>query len=101
MVINALMKRFLIKNVLQEAHASVIRGSQWPDEDELEFEAHFSKPTRQCCHTFTVMGNVNYYVCGLKSSIREGMLEELRRMPPKVRSNLMYVIRTAAAKGRS
>lgn len=47
------------------------------------------------------MEKVGYYVCGLKPSIFEDMLEKLPRMPPNERSKLIDIRRIAAAGRRS
>lgn len=47
------------------------------------------------------MEKVIYYVRGLKPSNLKIVLEELRLMPPNVRSNLIIIRRIAAAEGRS
>lgn len=44
-VINALNKRFLTRNMLQEAHDPVNRASQRWDDDKLDFEKQISKAT--------------------------------------------------------
>lgn len=43
------------------------------------------------------MEKFNYYICGLKLSIRKEILEELRRLAPHVRSNLIKFGHIAAA----
>lgn len=70
-------------------------------DDKLAFETRFSKATRQYRHIFLAMEKVKYYVRGLKSSISEEMLEELRRISPNLRSSLIENRCIAAAIGRS
>lgn len=88
-VINALIQRFLAKNMLKKSHYSVTWASQRQDVDELKFETRISKPTTQCRHIFSAIEEIKYYVYELKPSIREEILEILQRMPSNVQNNFI------------
>lgn len=58
------------------------------------------KATGQCRYSLTAIGKVKYYVFGLKPSIGEEVLEELRRVPLTAPSNLIETKRIVATKAR-
>lgn len=74
MVINALMQRYLNKNMSQKGCDLGHRASQRSDGVELEFGTRFSKTTRECRRMCTSMKKVKYYIRGLKPFIRIEML---------------------------
>lgn len=100
-VVNDLNERSLRENLLLEAHDLVARVFEKRYKNELELELRFPKALRKHRHIFTIMGNVNYNFCCLRPPIYKQMLEEFRRMPPIVRSNIIEFRQIAAAKVQS
>lgn len=97
MVNNALIQSFLTNKMFQEARDVVTRASQRWDKNKLEFETELPTATKQWRHIITAMKKSDFYISSLKLSIPEEMFEELRRIPPNVRSNLNEIRRIAAA----
>lgn len=100
-IIDALLKRFLTDDVLQEAYNSVTRAGQREGEDEAKFAVRLSSSSRLCRHVFRKADVVNYYLCGLKPSVRELVAQHVRMMSPADRVNLAAVKQAAVAIGKS
>ena len=58
-VINAMIRRFLTEEVLQEAFDEVDRAKQLDTEDEMQFAQRMLENSRKCCHVFTPSELVN------------------------------------------
>lgn len=67
--LNALIKRFLTDDFLEDAYNSVTRATQEEEEDEATFAISIS--TNSCLFrlVFLKADVVNYYICGLKPSV--------------------------------
>jgi len=98
---SSLAQLFLTDDVLQEAYNSVTRGNQKDGEDEAAFATRLSKSSRLCRHVFRKADVVNYFVCGLKPSVREMVAQHVRMMPVADRTNLAAVKQAAVAVGKS
>lgn len=100
-VINALLRRFLSDDVLQEAYDGVSRAVQREKEDETAFATRVMDASRVCRHVFTPSELVNAYVRGLHEATRERIYEQVRHLPAKDRTNIVVIRQMASAEGRA
>ena len=100
-VTNALIRPFLEDDNMQSAYDAVVRATQGASEDEVKFAQRIIDAARECCHVFQPMELVNSYVRGLHEATRERIQEQVRRLPPKERADLVTVRQVAAAEGRA
>ena len=98
-VINALIKRYLQDDVLQEAYEKVTMITQSPNEDENQYADRLDTATRACNYVFTDRLLVHHYVRGLLPSTRAAVTERLRSLPERERNDLTVVRRLATAEG--
>lgn len=74
-VVNALLRRFVTDEELRKAHDTIEREEQSDRQDEGKFAERISKTTWPCCHMLTRDELENFHVHGLKTAIREMVVQ--------------------------
>lgn len=100
-IIDTLLRQFLTDDVLQESYDGVTRVKQSPDEDEAAFKIRLYKCSRRCRHVILKEDIVNFYVSGLKYSVRVLVSQHVRWMPMAYRTNLAAFKQAALYIGRT
>lgn len=82
-VIYSLLRRLLTDDILQVAYNNVTRAQQRPDEYEAAFVVHLRNGIRRCQQVFRKSDVINFYVPGLKTSVRLLVEQHVRMMQAK------------------
>ena len=100
-VVNALLERFLTRDVLREAHDRVVNARQMDGEDEVAFAQRVDNAARACRYVFDPAEVTNYFVSGLRDSTRYRVQEAIKRWSEKDATNLVAVRELAVGEGRA
>ena len=100
-VVNALIRRFLTRDVLREAHDKVVTARQMEGEDELAFCNRVEKDSRVCRFVFDPADVSNAFVSGLNDAVRFRVQEAIKRWSEEDATNLAAVRELAIAEGRA
>lgn len=98
---DALLKRFLTEDILQETINVVTRSIQKEGEDEEELEKMVSTGSRQCGHVFSKADVVNYYIWGMNPFFQEFVAQKVRLIPVSDLVNLAALKQASVAIGKS
>ena len=100
-VVHALIKRYLLDDVLQRAYEKVTDARQKPEEDESKFADRLIGAARDCCNVFEDRELVNYYIRGLLPSTRDAVTEAVRQLPVNEQGYVTVARRVAHAEGNT
>lgn len=90
-VINELLRRFLIDDLLREAHDAVTLATQSHREDEAKLAERYSRAARLCEHAFTKDELVNFYVKRLRNAVHEIFYQKVCKLPRQDRGDFSDV----------
>ena len=90
-VVHSLTDSYLTDTELQNAYDRVTLIAQRTNETENEYADRISEAARDCANVFEDHALVQYYVRVLLETIRERVIEDLRRLPEKERHDLTAV----------
>lgn len=94
-VVETLLKRFLTDGVLHAAYNAVTRCAEKEGEDEANFATRLAKSRTRYRHVLRKADVVNYFVCGMKPSVREVVSQHGLLLPMEERTNIVSVKQVA------
>lgn len=100
-VCKAILRMFLINEVLRNPYDSVTRAVHKEDEDEDSFDDRISMAARLCRHVFSKAEVVKNFIQGLKLSVREAFAQAVRLMSDNINNRLAVVSKAAVYQGKA
>ena len=99
LIVNTLLERYLTDEILGDAYTKVTTAIQTDNEDESAFLSRIETYADECCGVFDDYLLVNYFLRGLRPTIRPVVSQRLYDLPTERRTNLNVVRRLAQAEG--
>lgn len=98
---DALIKRFLTNDVLQDLYKYVTSSTQDEGEIDAKFAVRMSPNSRPCFHAFRKDDVVNYFIWGFNPSVLKLVAHKVRKISASDKFNLEAVKQATKANGKS